>query len=172
MKKVMILLAVSFLVCGLALAGGKGAVNKIDMVVHTDSGTPEMPAGTVIGSANLNTTADNFLIVVVNLDDAVVPEDNPATLDVDEGIYDSLVWINGVKIDGQIAVDCLKINAKGQGTANYKVDLGALPAGLIPDGATEINVSVVVRPSFSPNTTPCYVNGPAWQTDIPVPLKK
>ena len=155
MKRLMILLTVSCLICGLALAGGKGAV-KADMVVHTDTGTPEMPAGTVVGSVNLNTTAKACLIVVVNLDDAV------------EGVYDSLVHINGVKILDQVAVDCLKVNAKGQGTANYKVDLGAVD---IPDGATEISVKVVVRPSFSPNATPCYVNGPAWPAQIAVPLK-
>ncbi|MHC4582307.1 MAG: hypothetical protein ACYS14_12700 [Planctomycetota bacterium] len=154
MKKLMILLTVSCLVCGLALAGGKGAV-KADMVVHTDSGTVEMPAGTVVGSVNLNTTAEGCLIVVVNLDDAV------------EGIYDSLVHINGTKILDQVAVDCLKVNAKGQGTANYKVDLG----DIVADDDTEIEVKVVVRPSFSPNTTPCYVNGPAWGTEIVVPLK-
>lgn len=155
MKKLIILLTVSCLICGLALAGGKGAV-KADMVVHSDSGTDEMPAGTVVGSVNLNTTAEGCLIVVVNLDDAA------------EGVYDSLVHINGTKILDQVAEDCLKVNAKGQGTANYKVDLGALD---IPEDATEIEVKVVVRPSFSPNTTPCYVNGPAWPTEIVVPLK-
>jgi len=169
MKKAMILLAVTCALCGLALAAGKGAV-KADMVVHTDSGTEEMPAGTVVGSVNLNTTADGCLIVVVNLDDAAQPEDDETT-DPDEGVYDSLVHINGTKVLDQVAVDCLKVNAKGQATANYKVDLAALPDGLIPDGATEIMVKVVVRPSFSPNTTPCYVNGPAWPTEIAVPLK-
>lgn len=136
-------------------AASKGAV-KADMVVHTDSGTVEMPAGTVVGSVNLNTNAAGSLIVVVNLDDAV------------EGVYDSLVHINGVKILDQVAVDCLKVNANGQGTANYKVDLGAVA---IANDATEISVKVVVRPSFSPNTTPCYVNGPEWPTEIAVPLK-
>jgi hypothetical protein len=64
------------------------------------------------------------------------------------------------------------VNRKGQGTANYKVDLEALPDGTIPADATEIAVWVVVRPSFGPNTVPCYVNGPVWKTDIVVPLKK
>lgn len=136
-----------------AFAASKGAV-KSDMVVHTDSGTPEMPAGTVVGSVVLNTTANRTLIVVVHMDEAT------------EGLYDSLVHINGTKIINQVAVDCLKVNAKGKGTANYKVDLNAIEG--IED---EISVKVVVRPHFSPNTTPCYVNGPAWPTEITVPLK-
>jgi hypothetical protein len=60
---------------------------------------------------------------------------------------------------------CDRVN--GQGTANYKVDL----SNLILEEDTEITVKVVVRPSFSPNTTPCYVNGPVWPTEIVVPLK-
>lgn len=163
MKRLLILLCVVGFLAAIPLshvvfAASKGAV-KADMVVHTDSGTEEMPAGTVVGSVILNTTANGCLIVVVNLDDAV------------KGVYDSLVHINDSKILEQVAVDCLKVNANGQGTANYKVDLEALPEGTIPDGATEILVNVVVRPSFSPNTTPCYVNGPAWKTYIAVPLK-
>jgi len=148
-----------------ALADSRGAV-KTDMVVHdqviknvSNEDVAGLPAGTVVGSVILNTTAKGYLIVVVNLDDAV------------EGVYDSLVHINGTKILDQVAVDCLKVNKKGQGTANYKVDLGALPAGLVADGDAEIEAKVVVRPSFSPNTLPCYVNGPAWPTEITVPLK-
>ena len=160
MKRLIIVVCVAGLLAAIPLshvvfAAPKGAV-KADMVVHTDSGTKEMPAGTVVGSVILNTTAKGCLIVVVNLDDAA------------KGVYDSLVHINGTKILDQVAVDCLKVNAKGQGTANYKVDLGAVA---IPGDATEISVKVVVRPSFSPNTTPCYVNGPKWPTEIAVPLK-
>ncbi len=165
MRKALILLAATCLLCSFAFAGGKGAVNKVDMVIHTDSAAYGEP-GTVVGSVILNTTANGTLIVVVNLDNALVPEDDETT-DPDEGIYDSLVWINGVKIASQVAVDCLKVNARGQGTANYKVDL----ADIVGPDDTEIAVSVVVRPSFGPNTTPCYVNGPAWRTDIVVPLK-
>ncbi len=160
MKKLLLIMSVVLIllmtVASPVSAKGMGAV-KVDMVVHTDSGTIEMPAGTVVGSVILNTTANGRLIVVVNLDDAV------------KGVYDSLVHINGVKILDQVAVDYLKVNAKGQGTANYKVDLSTVDS--IPDGATEISVSVVVRPSFSPNTTPCYVNGPNWKTVILVPMK-
>lgn len=155
MKRLIIVVCVAGLLAAIPLSHvvfaaskGKGAV-KADMVVLNTKG---MPAGTVV----LNTTANGCLIVVVNLDDAV------------KGVYDSLVHINGVKILNQVAVDCLKVNARGQGTANYKVDLGAVS---IPEEATEISVKVVVRPSFSPNTTPCYVNGPNWPTEIDVPLK-
>jgi hypothetical protein len=130
MKKALVFLAITCLLCGLAFAGGKGAV-KADMVIHTDSAAYGTP-GTVVGSVNLNTTAEGTLIVVVNLDNAAQPVDDETT-DPDEGIYDSLVWINGVKIEGQVAVDCLKVNAKGQGTANYQVDLGALPEGTIAE---------------------------------------
>ena len=167
MRKAMISLATVCLLCGLAFAGGKGAV-KADMVVHTDSGTAEMPAGTVVGSVNLNTTASGTLIVVVNLDDAVQLQDDPLTEEEEDVLYDCRIRVNGEAVD---AVDCLKINANGEGTANVKVDLGALSEGTIAEDDTEIEVSVVVRPSFGPNTTPCYVNGPAWQTLIPVPLK-
>lgn len=143
-----------------ALAASKGAV-KADMVVHTDSGTADMPAGTVVGSVVLNTTGSGYLIVVVNLDDASMAGN----------VYDSLVHINGVKILDQVAEDILRVNKRGQATANYKVDLRALPEDLIAADATEISVKVVVRPTFDPNTTPCYVNGPVWPTDIVVPLK-
>ena len=161
MKRLIIVVCVAGLLAAIPLShvvfaapkgAPKGAV-KADMVVHTDSGTKKMPAGTVVGSVILNTTAKGCLIVVVHLDDAA------------KGVYDSLVHINGTKILNQVAVDCLKVNAKGKGTTNYKVDLGDL------GNATEISVKVVVRPSFSPNTTPCYVNGPKWPTEIAVPLK-
>lgn len=160
MKRLLIFVCVAGLLAAIPLshvvfAASKGTV-KADMVVHTDTVIPGMPAGTVVGSANLNTTANGCLIVVVNLDDA------------DEGVYDSLVHINGTKILDQVAVDCLKVNANGQGAANYKVDIGALD---IPDDATDISVKVVVRPSFDPRETPCYVNGPEWPTEIIVPLK-
>jgi hypothetical protein len=160
MKRLIVVLCVVGFIVALPMsrvvfAASKGAV-KADMVVHTDTGTPEMPAGTVVGSVILNTTAKGCLIVVVNLDDGV------------KGVYDSLVHINGTKIIDQVAVDCLKVNAKGQGTANYKVDLAEVD---IPEGATAILVKVVVRPSFGPNTTPCYVNGPKWPTEVAVPLK-
>ncbi len=75
MKKALVLLAITCLLCGSALAGGKGAV-KADMVVHTDSATLEIPAGTVVGSVILNTTANKTLIVVVNLDNAAQPVDD------------------------------------------------------------------------------------------------
>lgn len=173
MKKIMILLAATSLLCGLALAGGNGAV-KTDMVVYTDSGTDEVPAGTVIGSVNLNTTAAGTLIVVVNLDDAIPLEDDPDTEAVEDTVYDCRIWIK--KIDNTYisvdAVDCLKVNANGEGTTNVKVDLAALPEGTIAVDATEIKVNVVVRPYFTPSLgTPGYVNGPQWRTDIVVPLK-
>ena len=140
------------------LAAPKGAV-KADMVVHTDSGTAEMPAGTVVGSVILNTTGNGYLIVVVNLDEA----------SMDGNAYDSLVHINGTKITGQVAEDILVVNDQGQATANYKVDL-SLVAGIDP-GDSSINVKVSVRPHFSGHPVPCYVNGPSWPTEIVVPLK-
>jgi len=156
MKKVLIAISLTLvLVIALAVpafAGGKGAVST-DMVIHTDSSAYGQP-GTVIGSAILNTTASGCLIVVVNLDDAEPIAD-----------YDLRIRVNDVICD---VVDCLKVNAKGQGTANVKVDLLALD---IADDATEIGVTIVVRQSFGPNTTPCYVNGPQWKTKIMVPLK-
>lgn len=171
MKKVLLTIILAMLLVAAfatpALAA-EGAV-KADMVVHTDSGTDEMPAGTMVGSVILNTTASGWLIVVVNLDDAWMLEDDPDTADVDEGVYDSLVWINGQKVSDQVALDVLDVNHNGQATANYKVDLSMVD-GIGADD-TEIAVNVVVRPSFGPNTTPCYVNGPNWQTDIIVPLK-
>ena len=133
-----------------AFAGGKGAV-KTDMVIHTDSGSYGTP-GTVVGSAILNTTASGELIVVVNLDDA------------EPGIYGLRIWFGSAPSGFNYIVDtCLKVNAKGQGTANIKVDL--------PSEASEINVSLSVRPSFSPQLKPCYVNGPSWQNFVSVPLK-
>ncbi len=161
MKRILILILLCLVLVMVfstpVFAGSKGAV-KADMVVHSDSGTVEMPAGTVVGSIILNTTGDGHLIAVVNLDDATLI-----------GVaYDSLVHINGAKVLDQTAVDCLRVNIQGQATANYKVDLITLN---IPDEATAINVSVVVRPQFSPNLTPCYVNGPVWKTEIVVPLK-
>lgn len=189
MRKALILLAITCVLCGLAFAGGKGAV-KADMVVHTDSatdtdngdGSAGLPAGTVVGSVNLNTNAAGMLIVVVNLDDAVQLLDDPETEVVEDTLYDSRIWINGdddetndddVYVD---VVDCLKVNAQGQGTANCKIDLGALPEGTIAEDAAELKVSVVVRPYFLPKGQtqtgkPCYVNGPAWKTNILVPLK-
>ena len=167
MKRLLILLCVAGLLAAIPLshvvfAASKGAV-KADMVVNTDTVIPDMPPGTVVGSVNLNTTANGCLIVVVNLDDAVVIE----------GIYGCRIWVNktSARIEYIDAVDCLKVNANGQGTANCKVDLGDVPGVTIPDNATEISVNVVVRPSFTPKTTPCYVNGPKWPTEIVVPLK-
>lgn len=143
-----------------AFAASKGAV-KADMVVHTDSVSQTgMPAGTVVGSVILNTTGTGYLIVVVNLDDAT-----PIGAE-----YDSLVWINGTRIIEQVAVDILRVNGRGQATANYKVDLGSVSGIGAED--TSIQVKVVVRPSFSPNTFPCYVTGPSFSQSITVPLKK
>ena len=107
MKKATIFLAIATLLCGLALAGGKGAV-QTDMVIHTDSAAYGDP-GTVVGSANLNTTAAGVLIVVVNLDDGVqlVADDDPET--DDDTLYDCRIRINGEVVD---VVDCLKVNAK------------------------------------------------------------
>ncbi len=170
MKKAMILLAVTFLLCGLALAGGKGAVNKIAMVVH-DEADNEQEVGAEVGSLNLNTTANGILIVVVNMDDAIPLENDPDTEDIDEGTYDCRVWVDAAA--PVTILDCLKVNANGQGTANVKVDL----TDIVADGATEIWVKVAVRPWFdsvyppSVFPTPSYVNGPEWPTEITVPLK-
>ena len=160
MKKLFLGLLMSSLLLGLIAspvsAASKGAV-KADMVLHTDSGAYGT-VGEVVGSVILNTTGNGQLIVVVNLDDA----------NLVGSPYDSLVWINGVKIIAQEAIDVLKVNDQGQATANYKVDLEA--AGVDLDSGS-IAVKVVVRPGFSPNLYPCYVQGPNFNTAIDVPLK-
>ncbi len=140
----------------LGLAAPKGAVNKVAVVVH-DEADNEQEVGAEVGSLILNTTANNVLIVVVNLDDAIPLEDDPLTENVDEGIYDCRIWVDAAVAKVTI-VDCLKVNANGQGTATVKVDL----TDIVTDDATEISVKVALRPWFNNPTeypTPSYVQG-------------
>ena len=130
----------------------KGAV-KADLRYYD----PAAPVGVdpVVGSVILNTTASGSLIVVINIDTIPDLED-----------YDVRVHINGVY--KPIFVDVLSTNAKGNGNAKVKVNLLDESGDPRFTGPT-IGVDVVLRPSFSPNTTPCYTTN--WPIDVIVPLK-
>ena len=132
----------------------KGAV-KADLTVFYGTG---QPAGPVVGSVILNTTASGSLIVVINIDTIPDLED-----------YDVRVHINrGPDVHNPIFEDVLSTNAKGNGNAQVKVNLLDETGDPCFTGPT-IGVDVVLRSSFSPNTTPCYTTN--WPTDVIVPLK-
>jgi len=130
----------------------KGAV-KADLTYYD----PAAPDGVdpIVGSVILNTTASGSLIVVINLDTIPDLED-----------YDVRVHINGVY--KPIFEDVLSTNAKGNGNAQVKVNLLDENGDPRFTGPT-IGVDVVLRPSFNPNTKPCYTTN--WPTDVIVPLK-
>ena len=128
----------------------KGAV-KADLAEYFGGGS----SGDVVGSVILNTTASGMLIVVINMDTIPNLED-----------YDVRVHINGVY--KPIFEDVLNTNANGNGNAQVKVNLLDENGDPRFTGPT-IGVDVVLRPSFSPNTTPCYTTN--WPADVIVPLK-
>ena len=152
MKKLLIvsvaIAVIACLVAGPAFAApgnGIGAV-KADLTYYDPAAGPGVDP--VVGSVILNTTASGILIVNINID-TVCLED-----------YDVRVHINNSY--KPIFEDVLSTNAKGQGNAQVKVDVSSFVGD-------SITVDVVLRPSFSPNTTPCYTTN--WPTDVIVPLK-
>lgn len=137
-----------------AKGAAKGAV-KADLTEFYGTG---QPAGPVVGSVILNTTASDSLIVVINID--AVP--NLEDYDVRVHIIDKY----GPKYFFTFE-DVLSTNAKGNGNAKVKVNLLDESGDPLFTGPT-IGVDVVLRPNF-PNTTPCYTTN--WPTDVIVPLK-
>ncbi len=159
MKKFMILAIVLVMAVSLVAVpvyaksdSAKGAV-KADLTYHD----PAAPVGVdpVVGSVILNTTASGSLIVVVKV--RTIP-------DLED--YDVKVHINGVY--KPVFEDVLSTNAKGNGNTQVKVNLLDENGDPRFTGST-IAVDVVLRPSFSPNTKPCYTTN--WPTDVIVPLK-
>jgi len=130
----------------------KGAV-KADLTYYD----PAAPVGVdpVVGSVILNTTASGSLIVVIKID---------AVRNLDD--YGVRVHINGVY--KPIFEDVLSTNAKSNGNAQVKVNLLDENGDPRFTGPT-LGVDVVLRPSFNPNTKPCYTTN--WPTDVIVPLK-
>lgn len=149
------------LICtmGISISAAKPDISpsvvKTDMVIHTDTNG----SGTVIGSADLNRLGDGRLHVVIKLQNALSTGDNR---------YDVRIWFGSYSVSKQVLQkDCLKVNSNGNGNANIRID--------IPSGCDSLPVSIEVRPDMKLNvdggTTPCYVNGPSWQTLIAVPSK-
>ncbi len=134
----------------------KGAV-KADLRYYD----PAAPDGVdpVVGSVILNTTASGSLIIVINIDTIPDLED----YDVRVHIIDEY----GPKYFFTFE-DVLSTNAKGNGNAKVKVNLLDESGNPRFTGPT-IGVDVVLRSSFSPNTTPCYTTN--WPNDVIVPLK-
>ena len=166
MKKLLVSIVVLSLMVSLvaspAYAQGenaKGAV-KVDLV-EWNSG----PEWIVVGSAILNTTASGKLIVVVNVDTEPNLED-----------YDVIVFARYAPppyppppappppIDASgVFPDVLDTNARGQGNAQVKVDIGP------PQTESSIWVSVTVRQQpTDPWTPPEYHIMPL---PVEVPLK-
>ena len=135
----------------------RGAV-KADLTVYQQGGG-DLTKDTVVGSVILNTTASGKLIVVINIDAVPNLEDYDVRVHINRG---SQNYIN------PIFEDVLNTNAKGNGNAQVKVNLLDENGDPLYSGET-IRVRVVLRPSFDPNTTPCYTTN--WPTDVIVPLK-
>lgn len=157
MKKIFIGLLMASLLLGLIAspvsAASKGAV-KTDLTVY-QKGSGDIPVGTVVGSAVLNSTANGILNVLVNIDSV------PNMVD-----YDIRVWVDRAANPTTYAtfVDVLDTNAQGQGNASVKVDLSQFNI----TGAA-ISVIVVLRPSMALQTQPCYTTD--WPNGVLVPLK-
>lgn len=162
MKKVfcivLLLILSATLIGSPVYAGGdnaKGAV-KADLVVL---GEPD----TVVGSVVLNTTANGYLIAVINMDDA------PGMSD-----YDVRVFVNRVNEYSHYDdfINVLNTNAQGHGNCRIKVDLQNF---VYSEDDDYITVIVVLRPYFTPTGggTPCYVpeHSIKWYEGVAVPLK-
>lgn len=134
----------------------KGAV-KADLTYYKPAAPPGVDP--VVGSVILNTTASGSLIVVIKIDAVPNLDDYDVRVHINRG---SLNYIN------PIFEDVLNTNAKGNGNAQVKVNLLDENGDPLYSGET-IRVRVVLRPSFDPNTTPCYTTN--WPTDVIVPLK-
>lgn len=131
----------------------KGAV-KADLTV-LQQGSGGLIVGTLVGSVNLNTTADGTLIVVIKIDAVPNLDDYAARIHIN----------NSYK---PIFEDVLSTNTKGNGVGQIKVNLLDANGNPMFTGDS-ISVDVVLRPSFNPGTTPSYTTN--WPTDVIVPLK-
>ena len=109
----------------------------------------------MVGSVNLNTTADGTLIVVIKIDAVPNLDDYAARIHIN----------NSYK---PIFEDVLSTNTKGNGVGQIKVNLLDADGNPMFTGDS-ISVDVVLRPSFNPKTTPSYTTN--WPTDVIVPLK-
>ena len=124
MKKLMILLTVSSLICGLAFAGGKGAI-KVDLCV-SDSGTPVKP---VVGWVVFNVNANGVVIAEMHINDG------------EEGTYDVKLNADDDTPGGveNLALVGVTINKAGKGNAHLSGDLGdntQVRVNVLPVGAS------------------------------------
>ena len=116
MKKLMILLTVSCLICGLTFAGGKGAI-KVDLC-ESNNGTPNE---TVVGWVVFNVNANGVVIAEMHINDG------------EEGTCDVKLNVNE---PGNMNRDLepVTINKAGKGNAHLSGDL---------DDNTQVRVNVL-----------------------------
>lgn len=131
------------------LAGGNGAV-KYDLMQYGP------PLADPVGSVVLNTTANGYLIAVVNIDE--MP-------DLDN--WDVKIVVRPSTCYGaynEIFDDVLDTNAKGQGNATVKMQL--MDYSVCNPAVDEIEVIVLIRQDIQSLTLPWAETG-----HVMVPLK-
>ena len=125
MKKAMILLAVTSLLCGLALGGPNGnGATKVDLYT-SDDGAPVEP---VVGWVIFNVNAEGVVIAEMHLNDG------------EEGVYD--VRLNrgtGDSFTELVELGTVTVNKAGKGNAHLSGDLAESTqarVNVLPEGAT------------------------------------
>ncbi|MDY0356987.1 MAG: hypothetical protein RBR19_13985 [Sedimentisphaerales bacterium] len=123
MKKLMILIAVTSLLCGLAFANGNGA-QKVDLYV-SDNGAPVEP---VVGWVIFNVNAEGIVIAQVHINKG------------EEGTYDArLNRGTDDSFDASVDVQPITVNKAGKGNAHLSGGLETSTQArlnILPEGAT------------------------------------
>jgi hypothetical protein len=125
-----------------AFAGGKGAVN---VALWNMRANPDV----IVGSVILNTTANGFLIVLINADEGANLED-----------WDVRITIEGVMTHFD---DVLNTNAQGNGNVMLEVPL----AESYPGDTVTVNVWMSQDLPAAPSPAPLYET-PWNQTEVPL----